>query len=155
MTTTQSPTSRRFRGTFVQAEHPNWEPALALLGPDLTPWFQWMEEVRLDDGTAVHVYRHTYTRRAIHISADANRSFFFDPDGSPDSEEVALYGEHAPARAIRLTFAGTELPVRGSDLRELHFQLDDACGRALSGRPFTVDPAELDAQRRFEEREAA
>lgn len=155
MTTTQRLRDSRFRGTFIQAEHPDWEPALALLGPSLTPWFQWMEELRLDDGTQVHVYRHVSTRRAIHIAAGAHRTFFFDPDGTGDSDEVALYGEHAPARAIRLTFAGTELPVRGTDLRELHFQLDDACTRALSGEPFAVDPAELDAQRRFEEREAA
>lgn len=145
----------RYRGTFTQAEHPNWEPALALLGPSLTPWFQWLEEIHLDDGTAVHAYRHTHTRRAIHISADGRRTFFFDPDGVDESDEVALYGEHAPARALRLTFAGNELPVRGADLRELHFQLDDACGRALARRPFDVDPAELDAQRRFDAREAA
>lgn len=155
MTTQHRPPRQRFRGTFTQAEHPNWEPALALLGPDLTPWFQWMEELTLDDGTAVHVYRHRFTRRAIHIATHAHRTFFFDPEGLPDTDDVALYGEHAPARAIRLTFAGADLPVRGADLRELNFQLDDACTRALTGQPFPVDPAELDAQRRFEEREAA
>lgn len=142
---------QRFRGDDVQQSQPNWEPALALLGPDLVPWFMWMGELRLDDGTSVQVYKQHHTRRSIHISADGRRTFYYDWDGSDVDGEEPDYVEHAPSRAIRACFSGVPLPLRGRDLRELLYLVDEACARALSGRPFQIDPAELEAQRKFDE----
>jgi hypothetical protein len=53
---------------LVQFEKPNWEPVLAVLGERLTEGFMWMHEAALSDGTALHAYKHKWTRRYLFLS---------------------------------------------------------------------------------------
>jgi hypothetical protein len=60
---------RAIRATVVQAENPSWTSIEAALGTELSGWFMWMYELRLDDGTRVDAYKHVTTRRYLHLSA--------------------------------------------------------------------------------------
>lgn len=62
--------NRGLCGTVVQFERPDWRPLTAALGERLAESFMWMHEVRLDDGTIAHAYKHVITRRYLHITAD-------------------------------------------------------------------------------------
>ena len=43
-------------------------------------WTLWMDEIELADGSAVHAYKHTATRRYLHIAEDG-RTFLYVGDG--------------------------------------------------------------------------
>jgi hypothetical protein len=59
----------------------------------------WMHEIRLDDGTRIDAYKHTTTRRYLHLSDDG-RAFDYLGDGG--------YGEVDLATAIVRGFSGWE-----------------------------------------------
>ena len=55
---------------FVQYTQPIWEPLLALAGEALAPRFMWMHELCLEDGRALHAYKHVHTRRYLHLTTE-------------------------------------------------------------------------------------
>ena len=60
------------RGDIVQFERPEWRPLTALLSEHIAECFMWMHEIRLDDGTAVHAYKHVRTRRYLYLAFDGH-----------------------------------------------------------------------------------
>ncbi|MDO9410106.1 hypothetical protein [Patulibacter sp.] len=69
MTTSQDET---VRGDFVEGgEDPSWDALYTALQPrTLADFFSWMGDVDLDDGTRVHVYRHSDSRSFLHVTDD-------------------------------------------------------------------------------------
>lgn len=65
------------RGKWLRIDAPEWEPLLSL-APDHVGDFMWMGTVRLVDGTRLQVYKHYWTRRALHLAEDG-RAFVFVP----------------------------------------------------------------------------
>ena len=63
-------------GEMGQGDRPNWEPLEAMVGEELAGEFMWMFQVDLADGTAVHAYKHIFTRRYLHLAEDG-RTFAF------------------------------------------------------------------------------
>ena len=61
-------------------DRPNWQPLVAMVGEELAGEFMWMFQVDLADGTAVHAYKHIWTRRYLHLGEDG-RSFVFTCSG--------------------------------------------------------------------------
>jgi hypothetical protein len=66
-------------GKLLQYEQPEWEPLLHLVGHCGAGWFMWMAEMKLDDGTRIHSYKHSHTRRYLHLDA-SGRAFDYRPD---------------------------------------------------------------------------
>ena len=66
-------------GEMTQGEHPYWEPLLSAIGEELTGTFMWMFEVRLEDGTEVHAYKHIHNRSYLHIAVDGRLFWFVAP----------------------------------------------------------------------------
>jgi hypothetical protein len=64
-----------------QFDAPVWDPLLAAVGERLTRGFMWMGEETLEGGQALHVYKHTWTRRYLHLTEDG-RAFAYAPCGS-------------------------------------------------------------------------
>ncbi|MGK2931394.1 MAG: hypothetical protein ACSLFD_01230 [Solirubrobacterales bacterium] len=69
-------------GETKQGESPHWDPLLNLVG-ERTPEFMWMFEIELEDGTAVHAYKHSGTRRYFHLGVDG-RTFIYRHGGVVD-----------------------------------------------------------------------
>lgn len=65
--------TKRQRGTLTDHRKPTWAPLLDL-GPDEAPDFMWMFRVELEDGTVVEAYKHSQTRRYLHLDA-AGRAY--------------------------------------------------------------------------------
>jgi hypothetical protein len=63
-------------GEMGQGERPNWEPLEAMVGETLAGEFMWMFQVDLSDGTAVHAYKHIFTRRYLHLGEDGRTLAF-------------------------------------------------------------------------------
>ena len=84
-------------GSMGQADDPEWAPLVALIGTDLAGWFMWMFAVELDDGSRVHAYKHTATRRYFHIADDGRVFIYIGDDG---------YREIDRQDAIAEAFAG-------------------------------------------------
>lgn len=85
-------------GQITKELRPSWEPLVTLVGREVVGCFTWKHVVRLDDGTAVHVYRHAATE-AFLLLGDDNRAFACK-DG--DYEEVT------PSAALEAAFRGWE-----------------------------------------------
>ncbi len=140
-------------GDTYQYEHPNWAPILALVGAELTGWFMWMCEIRLDDGTAVHAFKHRDTRRYCHLALDGQAYVYVAAPTPPGAEfEPGSYRAITREAAIEGAFRGWAMPFlsiveRGAMAREI----DHARALARRGDEFPVDPAELELQRKFEE----
>jgi hypothetical protein len=64
-----------------QFDEPVWEPLLATVGERLAGGFMWMGELTLDGGEALHAYKHTWTRRYLHLTEDG-RAFAYTPCGA-------------------------------------------------------------------------
>lgn len=64
------------RGQIVNERDlaPEWQPLLNLLAGD----FMWMFAVDLEDGRRIHAYKHSRTRRYIHLDADSNAFVYTD-----------------------------------------------------------------------------
>ncbi|ADB49273.1 hypothetical protein [Conexibacter woesei] len=84
-------------GVVLQHDEPDWAPILDLLGSELVDWFMWMHEAALDGGGRVHAYKHTATRRYLHITGDG-RAF--------DYVGYCTYAPIRLSRAIDLAFEG-------------------------------------------------
>lgn len=68
-------------GEYEAVSPPTWEPLLLQVGDYLVKWFKYMGAVRLADGTRLHMYKHTWTRRYLHLSDDG-RCFRYSGEGS-------------------------------------------------------------------------
>jgi hypothetical protein len=70
------PPDDTIEGTASRSDTPNWEPLTKLIGTRLADWFMWMFDIVLADGVRVHAYKHTATRRSMHLAEDG-RAFVF------------------------------------------------------------------------------
>jgi hypothetical protein len=97
MTETKKRRPRPKRGRVVNWESPKWEPLLRLARVYVGE-FMWMGEVRLRGGISLHLYKHYWTRRYLHLTEDG-RAFFFRGDlERSDSDEDAY--EEIPEEEI-------------------------------------------------------
>ena len=64
------PKPRARVGSIVLGSEPNWEPLLAAVGEPHSGPFTWMYETHLRDGTRIHAYKHSWTRRYLFLSED-------------------------------------------------------------------------------------
>lgn len=78
MTETKKRRPRPKRGKTVNWERPDWEPLLRLARVYVGE-FMWMGEVELRGGISLHLYKHWWTRRYLHLTEDG-RAFFFRSD---------------------------------------------------------------------------
>lgn len=68
---------------------PHWQPLLNFLaGP-----FMWMFEVKCKDGRTLQAYKHSRTRRYLHIDEDCNVFVFVDKDRYQQVEPDWLLAE--------------------------------------------------------------
>lgn len=89
--------TEEIQGKLIRCERPDWELLCDLIGDSLAGWFMWMAEVELDDGTAVHLYKHRETRQYVHLDA-SGRAFDYRPEHT--------YTRLAAATAIKRAFTG-------------------------------------------------
>jgi hypothetical protein len=79
------PTSREHivRGAFVdEGDDPSWDALYRALQPKtLADFCTWMGDVALEDGTRVHVYRHTESRSFLHVTDDGRALIYVGDDG--------------------------------------------------------------------------
>lgn len=59
------------RALMFQGDTPNWKPLLRLLDEELVGWFMWMFELRTLDNRPLHAYKHSATRRYVHLDRQA------------------------------------------------------------------------------------
>jgi hypothetical protein len=71
--------ARKFRGSEMQGEEPNWEPLLEL-APEEIDDFMWMFEVQLEDGGMVQAYKHWWTRRYVHLDFAGRTFIYLEPN---------------------------------------------------------------------------
>lgn len=92
------------RGEFVDTDDPCWPALYRALRPEtVADLFTWMGDVRLDDGTLVHVYRQIETRTFLHLTDDARALVY--TGGGDQYRFVPI--EHATVNA----FAPRQHPV--------------------------------------------
>jgi hypothetical protein len=96
---------RIVRGGELHGLKPDWRPLLDF-APDEIPEFMWMFRIDLEDGTVVEAYKHSWTRRYLHLDS-RGRGYVFRGDGcyeesDPDAllEEV-LRGIETRASIVR------------------------------------------------------
>ena len=70
-------------GETLPGNEPDWEPLLNILEEDVVEMFMWMFEVELEDGTRLHVYKHRWNRRSLHLSEDGRAFFYIWDDDLP------------------------------------------------------------------------
>lgn len=91
-------------GLSTRRTEPVWGPLDDLLGDQLASWFMWMGEVKLDDGTLVQMYKHTWTRRYIHLS-DTGLAFEYR---SPDAYEPVSTLDSASSALLSIDYPGRD-----------------------------------------------
>ncbi len=62
---------RSKRGKIVNWSEPNWEPILHLARIYVDE-FMWMGEIELRGGTRLQAYKHSWTRRYLHLDDESN-----------------------------------------------------------------------------------
>lgn len=67
-------------GDVVNVREPVWEPLLEMARRIYLDDFMWMHEVELDNGVRLQVYKHSCTRRYLHLDGEGN-AWFFRRDG--------------------------------------------------------------------------
>lgn len=82
------PKPRARVGSIALGSEPNWEPLRAAVGEPHSGPFGWMHETHLRDGTRIHAYRHSVTRRHLFLSEDG-RCFECTPTGKYRLAELA------------------------------------------------------------------
>lgn len=136
-------------GTIYQWELPEWQPLMELVG-DLASGFMWMGELRLDDGTRLHAYKHRETRRYVHASADG-RTFRYVPPPRLDSDDDGAYRPISRTDAIDDAFDDWESFHEGDEafLADLE-RVAQVRAIAASGELAPFPAEHLARQRRFE-----
>lgn len=85
------------RGDHVDTDDPCWPALYRALRPEtVADLFTWMGDVRLDDGTLVHVYRQIETRTFLHLTDDGRALVY--TGGGDQYRFVPI--EHATANAF-------------------------------------------------------
>jgi hypothetical protein len=101
------PSKRPIAGKMRQCHEPDWTALQRLIETEVMGDFMWMDEIALADGTAVHAYKHYWTRRYLHLGDDG-RAFYYvrpDEDAGPD-----MYQEVEPRTAFESVFEGATSP---------------------------------------------
>lgn len=93
-------------GEMCQFDEPDWQPLYDIVGVKLADWFMWMCEIDLEDGAAVHAYKHITTRCYFHLCIDG-RAFEYVPSGR--------YREIDRREAIDVVFDSWEELATGPD----------------------------------------
>jgi hypothetical protein len=62
---------RIFQGGEIYGDRPDWQPLIDL-APDEVPDFMWMFRVGLEDGATIEAYKHSLTRRYLHLDASGH-----------------------------------------------------------------------------------
>jgi hypothetical protein len=70
---------RIVHGGEIHGLRPDWRPLLDF-APDEIPEFMWMFRVDLEDGTVVEAYKHSWTRRYLHLDP-LGRAYAFRAGG--------------------------------------------------------------------------
>jgi hypothetical protein len=60
---------RDFAGEFKQCEEPKWQPLLDV-AEEIVDEFMWMEELELETGLRLQLYKHRLTRRYIYLDGE-------------------------------------------------------------------------------------
>jgi hypothetical protein len=116
--------SKTIAGEMGQGDRPSWEPLEAMVGAELAGEFMWMFQVDLADGTAVHAYKHIFTRRYLHLGEDG-RTLVFTRSGR--------YRTIDPFDLLMAVFDGwDELVDDRADVEALRAALRQACRKALT-----------------------
>jgi hypothetical protein len=71
---------RWIEGAVEQADDPDWGPLEAVIDVPLLGWFMWMYEIRTSTGTAIHAYKHSDSRRCLHLD-EYGTAYLFYEDG--------------------------------------------------------------------------
>jgi hypothetical protein len=119
-------------GTLSRFDDPDWDPLVALVGEDLAPWFMWMHAIELEDGEAVHAYKHVATRGYVHLGETGGAFAFCE----------GRYRPIPPYRAIQEVFAGWESLLPAPDDIVAHAALL----RAATRRAEQLDEGALSAE---------
>jgi hypothetical protein len=69
---------RWVEGELAQCKTPDWGPLMAVLDEPLLGWFMWMHEVRTSTGVAIHAYKHSSTRRYLHLDEYGTAYLFYE-----------------------------------------------------------------------------
>jgi hypothetical protein len=101
------PSKRLIEGKLRQYDEPDWTALQRLVEMEVTGDFMWMHEIALSDGTAVHAYKHCWTRRSLHLGDDGRAFSYVGP---------SKYREVEPGAAFERVFEGTTSPtIRSAD----------------------------------------
>lgn len=135
-------------GAIYQWELAEWQPLMELVG-ELSGWFMWMGEIRLDDGTRLHAYKHRETRRYLHLAAGGDAYAYVPPpriDSGADG-----YRPISRTEALEEAFFDWPSFHEGdADFAAELAMLAEARAAAERGEHVAYDHAWLARQRRFE-----
>lgn len=90
---------RILKGEPLDIDEPDWGPLENVIEFDVCDDFMWMYAVDLEDGTRLHVYKHHWNRRSLHLGTGGQAFVYiwtlddpdFDPDAPSEYEEVQLH----------------------------------------------------------------
>lgn len=68
------------QGKWGGSDEPDWRPLEKTLPLELCGPFMWMSDVELDGGGRLCVYKHSATRRYLHLDEDGAPYRYVDPD---------------------------------------------------------------------------
>src|SRR4051812_37226468 len=71
----RSSTKGTVRGRSVDLDEPEWQPLIDLVAGD----WMCMFAVDLEDGRRVYAYKHTWTRRYVHVTAEGDAFVYVHP----------------------------------------------------------------------------
>jgi hypothetical protein len=103
-------------GEWRATEEPDWGPLERLLPMGLCGPFMWMGEVELEDGRRLRIYKHSFSRRYLHLDEESGPYRYVEPD---------RYVRLRHYDAVELVFTPTWL------LYEARDGDDDLLGQAL------------------------
>ena len=113
------PHAHPISGDISNCELPDWGPLETLLGSDdLCGHFMWMFQVTLADGRVLQVYKHSLTRRYMHLGADGAAYYYSD---------AGTYQQVAPWRLLLAAFETLDLAVVPPEHRDAFEAALDRC----------------------------
>lgn len=152
--TSLTPAGQPIPGHIHQWTDSNWAPLLALVGDQLAGWFMWMGEIRLDDGTAIHAFKHRDLRRYCHLAEDGRAFEFVSP--TLETDAPGSYRQITRVEAIDEAFRNWSMNyLRVGEAALTTRQINEARAKARTGAMYDVDPAELELQRAHERQSKA
>jgi hypothetical protein len=81
-------------------DHPDWGPLIEL-APEHVEDFMWMFEVELENGVALHAYKHWETRRYLHLD-HAGRAYVYLWNDDLAADDDGRYEQVDPAWLLEL-----------------------------------------------------